>query len=186
MKRLVNASKNFVLMMVKMKNDEVSKYFQECDPKHKSKLIDIISEYDDLFQDPKGLPPKREIQHEIHLQQDVPLPKIAMYRMSVMQNEEIKKQVQELIEKGVIRPSTSPCGSPIVLVPKKDGSWRMCINYRALNKITIKNRYPLPRIDDFLDQLKHATYFTKLDLRSGYHQIRVAEHDAWKTTFKTK
>ena len=100
-----------------------------------------------MFQDPKGLPLKREIQHEIHLQQDVPLPNIAMYRMSVMQNEEIKKQVQELIEKGVIRPSTSPCGSPIVLVPKKDGSWRMCIDYRALNKITIKNRYPLPRID---------------------------------------
>ena len=129
MKRLVNASKNFVLMMVKMKNDEVSKSFEECDPKHKSELIDIISEYDDLFQDPKGLPPKREIQHEIHLQQDVPLPNIAMYQMSVMQNEEIKKQVQELIEKGVIRPSTSPCGSPIVLVPKKDGSWRMCIHY---------------------------------------------------------
>ena len=79
-----------------------------------------------------------------------------MYQMSVMQNEEIKKQVRELIEKGVIRPSTSPCGSPIVLVPKKDGSWRMCIDYKALNKITIKNRYPLPRIDDLLDQLKHA------------------------------
>ena len=103
-----------------------------------------------------------------------------------MQNEEIKKQVQELIEKGVIHPSTSPCGSPIVLVLKKDGSWRMCIDYRALNKITIKNRYPLPRIDDLLDQLKHATYFTKLDLHSGYHQIRVAEHDAWKIAFKTK
>ena len=90
---LVNASKNFVLMKVKMKNDEVSKSFEECDPKHKSELIDIISEYDDLFQDPKGLPLKREIQHEIHLQQDVPLLNIAMYRMSVMQNEEIKKQV---------------------------------------------------------------------------------------------
>ena len=109
-----------------------------------------------------------------------------MYQMSVMQNEEIKKQVQELNEKGVIWPSTSPYGSPIVLVLKKDGSWRMCIDYRALNKITIKNRYPLPRIDDLLDQLKHATYFTKLDLHSGYHQIRVAENDSWKTTFKTK
>ena len=93
MKRLVNASNNFVLMMVKMKNDEISKSFEGCDPKHKSKLIEIISKYDDLFQDPKGVPPKREIQHEIHLQQDVPLPNIAMYRMSVMQNEEIKKQV---------------------------------------------------------------------------------------------
>jgi len=177
MKRLVNPIKNFVLMMVKVKNDEISKSFEGCDPRHKYEMIEIVSEYDDLFQDPKGLLPKREIQHEIQLQQDVPLPNIAMYRMSVMQNEEIKKQVQE-IEKGVIRLSTSPCGSPIVLVPKKDGSWRMCIDYMALDKITIKNRYPLPRIDDLLDQLKHAIYFTKLDLCSGYHQIHIAEGDA--------
>lgn len=81
-----------------------------------------------------------------------------------MQNEEIKKQVQELVEKGVIHPSTSPCGSPIVFIPKKDGSSRMCIDYCALNKITVKNGYPLPRIDDLLDQLKNVVYFTKLDL----------------------
>ena len=87
-------------------------------------------------------------------QQDVPLPNIGMYRLSALENAEIKKQVQELLEKGFIRPNTSPCGSPIVLVRKKDGSWRMCIDYRALNKITIKNRYPLPRIDDLLEQLK--------------------------------
>ena len=91
-----------------------------------------------------------------------------------------------MLEKGFIRPTTSPCGSPIVLVRKKDGLWRMCIDYQALNKITIKNRYPLPRIDDLLDQLKEAVYFSKLDLHSGYHQVRVAEQDAWKTTFKTK
>jgi len=109
-----------------------------------------------------------------------------MYRLSALENVEIKKQVQELLQKGFIRPSTSPCGSPIILVRKKDGSWRMCIDYRALNKITIKNRYPLPRIDDLLDQLKEAVYFSKLDLHSGYHQVRVAEQDAWKTTFKTK
>ncbi|XP_059067200.1 uncharacterized protein LOC131858147 [Cryptomeria japonica] len=167
MKRLVNASKNFVLMLVKAKDDNKSEAFKGCKPEHKAELVKIVSTYDDLFQEPKGLAPKREIQHEIHLQQDVPLPNIGMYRLSVLQNEEIKKQVQELVEKGVIRPSTSPCGSPIVLVPKKDGSWRMCIDYRALNKIIIKNRYPLPRIDDLLDQLKHAVYFTKLDLRSA-------------------
>ena len=108
-----------------------------------------------------------------------------MYRMSILKSLEIKKQVQELLDKGVIHPSTSPCGSPIVLVPKKY-AWCMCVDYRALNKITIKNRYPLPKIDDFLDQLKNAKYFTKLDLRSGYHQIRITEEDIWKTTFKTK
>eukprot|EP00253_Pinus_taeda_P004086 PITA_04086 len=110
-----------------------------------------------------------------------------MYRLSTLENAKIKKQVQELLERGFIRPSTSPCGSPIVLVRKKDGSWRMCIDYRALNKITIKNRYPLPRIDDLLDQLKEVVFFfSKLDLHSGYHQVRVAEQDAWKTAFKTK
>jgi len=139
-----------------------------------------------LFQELKGLPPKKEIVHEINLQQDAPLPNIGMYRLSALENAEIKKQMQELLEKGFIRPSTSPCGSPIILVRKIDGSWRMCIDYRALNKITIKNRYPLSCIDDLLDQLKEAIYFSKLDLHSGYHQVRVAEQDAWKTDFKTK
>jgi hypothetical protein len=109
-----------------------------------------------------------------------------MYKMPVVEMTEIKKQVQGLLDQGVIRPSSSPCGSPIVMVPKKDGTWRMCVDYRALNKITMKNQYPLPRLDDLLDQLKNYVYFNKLDLRSGYHQIRVVEQDAWKTTFKTK
>jgi hypothetical protein len=139
-----------------------------------------------VFQTPKGLPPKREIAHEIYLQQDAPLPNIGMYILSVIENEEIKKQVQELLENGFIRPSSFPCGSPIVLVPKKDGTWRMCLDFRALRKIMIKNCYPLPCIDDLLDQLKHAIYFTNLDLRSGYHQVRIAEGDIWKTAFKTK
>ena len=106
--------------------------------------------------------------------------------MSVTENTEIKKQIQELLEKGVIMPSTSPCGSPIFLLPKKYCTWNMCVYLRSLNKITVNNRYPLPRIDDFLDQLKDAKYFTKLDLKSRYHQIRIAEGDTWKTTFKTK
>jgi hypothetical protein len=186
MKRLVNASKNFVLLMIKPKDDIENEVFQGCDTKLKSDLYEVVNQYDEMFKEPKGLPPKRGIQHEIQLQQDCPLPNIGMYRMSVMENAEIKKQIQELLDKEVIVPSSSPCGSPIVLVPKKDGTWCMCVDFRALNKITVKNRYPLPRIDDLLDQLKDAKYFTKLDLRIRYHQIMIAEGDTWKTAFKTK
>jgi len=103
-----------------------------------------------------------------------------------MESMEIKKQIQELLNKGIIHPSTSPCGSPIVLVSKKDGNWCMCVDFHALNKIMIKNHYLLPRIDDFLDQLRHEKYFMKLDLQSGYHQVRIAEENIWKISFKTK
>jgi hypothetical protein len=110
------------------------------------------------------LPPEREVDHEVYLQQDAPLPNIGMYRSSMIENAEIKKQVQELLDKGIIRSSSSPCGSLIVLVLKKDGTWRMCIDFRKLDKITVKNRYPHPRIDDLLDQLKNVVDFTMLDL----------------------
>jgi hypothetical protein len=186
MKRLVNASKNFVLLMIKPKDNVEKESFQGCDANLKSDLYEVVNQYDEMFQEPKGLPPKKGIQHEIQLQQDRPLPNIGVYMMSVMENAEIKKQIQEFLDKEVIMPSTSPCGSPIVLVPNKDGTWCMCVDFKSLNKIMVKNRYPLPRIDDLLDQLKDAKYFTKLDLRSGYHQIRIAEGDTWKTTFKTK
>ena len=109
-----------------------------------------------------------------------------MYHMSIMESEEIKKKIQELLNKGIIHPSTLPCGSSIVLVPKKDGTWCMCVDFHALNKIMKKNQYPLTRIDDLLDQLRYENHFTKLYLRSGYHQVRIAEEDVWKTAFKTK
>eukprot|EP00253_Pinus_taeda_P017387 PITA_17387 len=185
-KRLVNSSNNFVLFMIKPKVDVNHESFDNCDPKIKSDLYDVVDVYHDMFQEPTGLPPKREIQHEIHLHPDCHVPNIGMYCMSIMENAEIKKQIKDVLDKGFIRPSTSPCGSSIVLIPKKDGTWRMCVDFRALNKITVKNRYPLPRIDDLLDQLKDARYFTKLDLRSGYHQVRIKESDIWKTAFKTK
>jgi len=173
-------------MVVKEKKPDKTNVFEGCNAKQQVDMEKAVLEYDVLFQEPKGLPPKKGIVHDIILHQDVPLPNIGMYRLFALVNAEIKKQVQELLEKGFIRPSTSPCGSPIILVRKKDGSWRMCIDYRALNKITIKNCYPFPRIDDLLDQLKEAIYLTKLDFHNGYHQVRVAEQDAWKNAFKKK
>ncbi|KAJ0860528.1 putative nucleotidyltransferase, Ribonuclease H [Helianthus annuus] len=99
---------------------------------------------------------------------------------------ELSNQLQELLEKGFIRPSTSPWGAPVLFVKKKDGSFRMCIDYRELNKLTIKNRYPLPRIDDLFDQLQGAKCFSKIELRSGYHQLRIQEEDIPKTAFRTR
>ncbi|KAD5960298.1 hypothetical protein E3N88_11770 [Mikania micrantha] len=100
--------------------------------------------------------------------------------------QELSNQLQELLDKGFIRPSYSPWGASVLFVKKKDGSFRMCIDYRELNKLTIKNRYPLPRIDDLFDQLQGAQYFSKIDLRSGYHQLRVQDEDIPKTAFRTR
>jgi hypothetical protein len=139
MKTLINTNKRYLFMFLREKYVRTSDAFQGCDPSHKKELIDIVSKYDYIFQEPNGLLPKREIQHEIHLQQDSPLPNVGMYRMSGVEMTEIKKQVQGLLDQGVIKPSSSPCGSPIAMVPKKDGTWQMCVDYWALNKFTVKN-----------------------------------------------
>ncbi|KAJ9560649.1 hypothetical protein OSB04_005809 [Centaurea solstitialis] len=110
----------------------------------------------------------------------------APYRLAPPEMMELSKQLGELLDKGFIRPSTSPWGAPILFVKKKDGSMRMCIDYRELNKLTVKNRYPLPRIDDLFDQLQGAAWFSKIDLRSGYHQLKVREEDVHKTAFRTR
>ena len=106
--------------------------------------------------------------------------------MAPAELKELKEQLKDLLDKGFIRPSVSPWGAPVLFVRKKDGSLRMCIDYRQLNKVTIKNKYPLPRIDDLFDQLQGATCFSKIDLRCGYHQLRVRECDIPKTTFRTR
>lgn len=139
-----------------------------------------------MFKDPIGVPLHCQVKHSIDLVPGSLLPNASLYRRFVLENEEICRQIQDLIDKGHIRPSSSPFGSPIILVPKKDGTWRMCIDYRALNKILVKNIYPLPRIDDLLDHLKDSKFFTKLDLKSRYHQIPIDSLDVWKISFKNK
>ncbi|GJZ38399.1 putative reverse transcriptase domain-containing protein [Tanacetum coccineum] len=109
----------------------------------------------------------------------------APYKLAPSEMQELSDQLQELVDRGFIRPSTSPWGAPVLFVKKKDGSFRMCIDYRELNKLTVKNRYPLPRIDDLFDQLQSSSFFSKIDLRSGYHQLRVRDEDIPKTAFRT-
>ena len=108
------------------------------------------------------------------------------YRMAPAELKELKTQLQELVDRGFIRPSISPWGAPVLFVKKKDGTWRLCIDYMQLNKVTIHNKYPLPRIDDLFDQLQGAIVFSKIDLRSGYHQLRIRESDIPKTAFRTR
>ncbi|GJX32074.1 putative reverse transcriptase domain-containing protein [Tanacetum coccineum] len=110
----------------------------------------------------------------------------APYRLAPSEMQELSNQLQELADRGFIRPSTSPWGAPVLFVKKKDGSFRMCIDYRELNKLTVKNRYPLPRIDDLFDQLQGSSVYSKIDLRSGYHQLRVRDEDIPKTAFRTR
>ncbi|KAK4258952.1 hypothetical protein QN277_005343 [Acacia crassicarpa] len=149
--------------------------------------IEIVNEFPDVFpKELSGLPPEREVEFSIDLVPGTEPISKAPYRMASAELAELKKQLEELLEKGFIRPSVSPWGSPVLFVKKKDGTLRLCIDYRQLNKVTIKNKYPLPRIDDLLDQLVGSTVFSKIDLRSGYHQLRVKEGDVSKTAFCTR
>jgi hypothetical protein len=149
--------------------------------------LPVVKEFADVFpEELPGMPPERELEFTIDLKPGTePIARMP-YRMSTPELQELKMQLKELLDLGLIRPSVSPWGAPVIFIRKKDGSWRLCIDYRQLNKATIKNQYPLPRIDDLFDQMKGATVFSKIDLRSGYHQLRIKEDDVPKTAFKTR
>ncbi|KAJ4717071.1 Retrotransposon protein, putative, Ty3-gypsy subclass [Melia azedarach] len=149
--------------------------------------VPVVSEFIDVFpEDLPGTPPDREIEFNIELvPRTTPISKTP-YRMAPSELKELKKQLEELLEKGFIRPSVSPWGAPVLFVKKKDGTMRLCIDYRELNRVTVKNKYPLPRIDDLFDQLQGCSIFSKIDLRSGYHQLKIKTEDIPKTAFRTR
>nr|GEY68313.1 putative reverse transcriptase domain-containing protein [Tanacetum cinerariifolium] len=151
------------------------------------KDIPIVQDFPEVFpENLSGLPPARPVEFQIDLILGAAPVARAPYRLAPSEMKELSKQLQELFEKGFIRPSSSPCGAPVLFVKKKHGSFRMCIDYRELNKLTVKNRYPLPRIDDLFDQIQGSSIYSKIDLRSGYHQLRVREQDIPKTAFRTR
>ncbi|GKV48658.1 hypothetical protein SLEP1_g55459 [Rubroshorea leprosula] len=142
----------------------------------------LLQDFKDVFPDdvPNGLPPIRGIEHQIDFIPGATIPNRPAYRSNPNETKELQRQVEELMKKGNVRESMSPCVVPVLLVPKNDG------NCRAVNKITVKYRHPIPRLDDMLDELHGSCIFSKIDLKSGYYQIRMKEGDEWKTAFKTK
>ena len=147
----------------------------------------VVCEYEDIFPDElSGLPLLRDVDFCIELHLGTSPISMTPHRMALVELQELKVQLQELLDKGFIRPSTSPWGAPVLFAKKKDKTLRLCIDYQQLNRVTIKNRYPLPRIDDLFDQLRGTRVYSKIDLRTSYHQLRVREANISKTTFRTR
>jgi hypothetical protein len=160
----------------------------ELDESLPSVVVSLLQEYEDVFPNdvPSGLPPIKGIGHQIDFVPGATIPNRPTYWSNPEETKELQWQVEELMAKGHVRESMSPCAVPVLLVPKKDGTWRKCVDCRAITNITVKYRHPIPRLADMLDELHGSCVFTKIDLKSGYHQIRMKEGDEWKTTFKTK
>ena len=144
-----------------------------------SVFVSLLQEYEDVFPNdvPSGLPHIRGIEHQIDFVPGATIPNRSAYRSNPEETKELQRQVEELLTKGHVRESTSPCAVPVLLVPKKDGTWRMCVDCRAISNISIKYRHPIPRLDDMLKELHGSCVFTKIYLKNGYHQIRMKEGD---------
>jgi len=173
----------------------VMRVLDEYEPKEATKLMtsakcikQVLEEFLDVMPEelPKDLPPKRQVDHAIAVAPEVAPPAKASYRMSHEELKELKVQLEELLAKSYIKPSKSPYGAPVLFVHKKDGTLRMCVDYRTLNKATVKNRYPLLQIDDLFDRLSGAKVFSRINLRLGYYQIRIAEGDEEKIACRTR
>ncbi|GKD71906.1 putative reverse transcriptase domain-containing protein [Tanacetum coccineum] len=170
-------------------NDEtlIIQVMEKNSDEKRLKDILVVREFPELFpEDLPGLPPVRQVEFQINLIPRAKPVARAPYRLAPSKMQELSNQHQELADRGFIRPSTLPWGAPVLFVKKKEESFRMCIDYRELNKLIVKNRYPLPRIDDLFDQLQNSSVYSKIDLRSGYHQLRVRDEDIPKTAFRTR
>ena len=148
-------------------------------------MAKLLAKYADIFAEPKSLPPHRSHDHKILLKPGTSPINVRPYRYPVLQKDIIEKTVQEMLQVGVVRPSQSPYSSPIVLVKKKDDTWRLCVDYWQLNKQIVLDKFPVPVIEELLDELYGTKYFSKIDLRSGYWQIRMHSEDIEKTAFRT-
>ena len=168
-----------------MEPDVVPKSMLDLPVTMEPELALLLHTYSVVFDTPSSLPPQRSHDHSIPLLSGSQPVKVKPYRYPHSQKEEIERLVSGMLDEGIIQPSKSPFSSPIILVKKKDGSWRVCTDYRALNAITIKDNFPIPTVDELIDELFGASFFSKLDLRSGYHQILLNPDDRHKTAFRT-